>query len=186
VPTFDPQLWRSRAAARLEKGIAAGKATAPATYARDIHAIDRLVVMVDWCTKKRLMVTFRNQSGAQYERDKKLITVNGRLAPEKQLHVLMHECGHHLIGIPSPEERFGQGYQQADNADLKRTTLHRIDVLDEELEAWARGLKLAKRLHIAVDIDRYNRTRSEYIKTYLLWAAKVEGWTGSLNEDNDG
>ena len=150
-----------------------------------MHAIDQITKLVDWCSTKRLDVVFARRANGLYERDKRRITVNGRLAPESQLFVLMHECGHHLIGRPSPEERFGTGYQAAD-PNVKRTTLHRVDVVDEELEAWARGLKLAKRLGVEVDLDRYNRTRSEYVKTYLKWAAKVEGWSGPLSEDDDG
>jgi hypothetical protein len=150
-----------------------------------MHSIEQMQVLVDWCYNKRLKVVFARRANGLYERDLKQITVNGRLAPEAQLHVLMHECGHHLIGRPSPEERFGVGYH-ADDPNVKRTTLHRVDVVDEELEAWARGLKLARRLHIEVDLERYNRTRSEYVKTYLKWAAKVEGWKGPLDEDDNG
>lgn len=93
----------------------------------------------------------------------------------------MHECGHHLIGYASgPNERYGSGYQAEDSA-TKRSTVHRIDIVDEELEAWARGLKLAKRLGIKIDVNRFNHTKSEYIKTYLKWAAKVEGWKGPVS-----
>lgn len=164
------------------KASAADKPHCGVTFHRDLDSVSKLEVLIDWCSARGLAVNFSRKYGGVYYGDKKLITVNGRLAPEIQLFVLMHECGHHLIGKRSPKERYGLGHQ-ADDPDIKRTTLHRVDVLDEELEAWARGLKLAKRQGIKVDLDRYNKTRSEYIKTYLKWAVHVGGY--GKEEDDD-
>jgi hypothetical protein len=115
----------------------------------------------------------RCSSDGVYYDENKIITINGHLAPEKQLFVLLHECGHHLIGNRSTHQRYGYGYSAEHSPKIKRTLLHRIDVLDEELEAWHRGQRLAKRLGIRIDLARYNQTRSRYIKTYVQWASQL-------------
>ncbi len=180
MPTFDPSVWMLRAARRLERAIKEKRTTGAACFMRDSVSIERLEILIDWCKSKRLDVAFGRIPNGVYEHDKRLITINGSLTPENQLFVLMHECGHHLIGQPNPDDRYGSGHHVRD-PEVKKTIVHRVDVIDEELEAWARGLKLTKRLGMTIDLDRYNRTRSEYIKTYLKWALKVEGYGGDLD-----
>lgn len=121
-----------------------------------------------------------------YEIELKRITVCGRLSPERQLFNLAHECGHYLIGRPRPGGRFDAGWH-VEGSGARRSTLHRVDVVDEELGAWARGLRLLQRLKVTVDMKRYNRVRAEYVRTYLKWALKVDGYGTKLNsEDDDG
>jgi len=151
-----------------------------------MSCINDLVAVIDWCSFRKLTVRFGKRPNGLYEHSELAITINCHLAPEIQLHVLLHECGHHLIDSQKPKDRFVQGYDAANDPEVKRTMTHRVDVVDEELEAWHRGAKLAKRLGIKLDRERYNQTRSEYVKTYMKWALKVDGYNGDLGEDDDG
>lgn len=144
-------------------------------------AIEKIVVVVTWCKNRGIEVNFHQRSNGLYEPVDKRITINSRLSPERQLFVLLHECGHHMIGFRTPGQRFGNGYA-TDEPSIKRSNLHRIDVVDEELEAWHRGLRLAKRLKIDVNIERFNQTRVEYVKTYLRWATKDPEFNCSFDE----
>lgn len=148
-------------------------------------AINGLAAVIDWCSSRQINVVFGKRPNGLFEsgdeETRPQITINGRLSPELQLFVLLHECGHFLVGDRKPNQRYGRGWH-AQDGPAKRTLVHRIDVVDEELEAWHRGLKLAKRLKIAVNIERYNQARARYVKTYLQWAARATAEKGA----NDG
>jgi hypothetical protein len=77
---------------------------------------------------------------------------------------MLHECGHYLIGEKEKHERYGMGYSQLDPA-VKATFAHKSDVVEEEYEAWWRGLKLARRLNIALDKSRFDEVRLSTLKT---------------------
>jgi len=159
----------------MKKVAASNKGNAGITYNRDMYSIQSLKTIIEWCSTKKICVDFGKAFGGAYSSDKKLIVINGRLSPEIQLYVLMHECGHYLVGDRTAGQRYGFGYQAIGTKD-EQTIKHRIDVIDEELEAWARGLKLAKRLDVKIDIDRFSQTRSEYIVSYLKWALKIDDY----------
>lgn len=142
----------------------------------ETSSIAGLEVLVEWCRGRGIEVVFTKRFGGVYDPDTKKININGRLSPDKQLHFMLHECGHHLIGAKDRHERFGMGYSQGDDPETKRTFHHRCDVVDEEFEAWHRGWKLSKRLGINLDKDSYDRTRSEMLRTYMKWALRMKGY----------
>lgn len=135
-----------------------------------MNAIDCLSRVVDWCRKRGVSVAFgRLKTGGVVEGDR--ITVNGRQRPELQLFVLLHECGHHLVSASPPSDgRFSKGYAEQGHHAL-RSSVHRIDVFDEELEAWHRGKRLASRLGIQLDERRWDRVRARFLRTYARWAS---------------
>ena len=85
--------------------------------------------------------------------------------------VLLHECGHHLIGVNDDHDRFGMGYPQSD-PEITKTFHHRVSCLEEEMEAWHRGWKLAKRLNLTVDRDVFDAMRLKCIRSYIKWTVK--------------
>jgi hypothetical protein len=168
VPRFDPELWKRRAFERFKRARARGQHTN--TLFRDIASIDRIEAVVEWCEARGIDVTFDRQPNGEYDLDGRRIFVNGRLAPESQLFILLHECGHSLIGERNRLQRYGNGHSVGDMPHFTRRLVHRVDVIDEELEAWHRGLRLAQRLGIDVNVDRYNLTRARYVRSYIRWA----------------
>ena len=165
---FDQTVWLDRAERRLRNGTCA-----PDRHDADVRSIVSIGAVVSWCARRRVSVSFTRSPGAQYDDATRTIQVNGRLRPETQLHMLLHECGHHLV-TSGTHGRFPRGYGAV--GAVKRSTAHRIDVLDEELDAWDRGLRLARRLNLGVDSTRYADTRAKCVRSYALWVAKVEGY----------
>jgi len=144
----------------------------------DIPSIEGLGVIIEWCKTRGVMVEFvKTPNGGVYIHDEKRIKISCHLGPEKQLHTLLHECGHHLVETKERDstDRFGNGYRSSD-IDVTRTFVHQVDIIDEEFEAWARGLKLAERLNVDLSVERYNRTKADCIKTHLKAALKVDGY----------
>jgi hypothetical protein len=179
MAAFDLELWNARAWDRFQKAIQAGKNADRATkrWTEDRHYVSALRVVVEWCEARSLTVTFCKRSGGIYYTADKEIKVSGRASPKHQLHILLHECGHHLIGSKDKYERYGMGYGNQD-PDVKRSFHHRIDIVDEEFEAWHRGWKLARRLGALTKKDKaaFDRTRVAMLRTYLLWATKAPGY----------
>jgi len=110
--------------------------------------------------------------------------VDNKSSPRHQLHVMLHECGHYLINVFNKEGRFANGHD-AKKCDRKKFD-HKIDVVEEELEAWHRGWRLGTRLGFFTqlrDKRHYYETRALNMKTYFKWALKYPGW--KLNGDEE-
>lgn len=177
---FDPRAWEDRAWTRYAK-VAKDKRISPKrkrSEARklnnDISAINGLKAVVEWCDSRRIKVEFTNLHPAGvYHNDDKIIYINSKQKLEKQLFVLLHECGHLLIDDPSETTvfRFRHGYHEK-NPKLKRKFIHRCAIVEEELEAWHRGRKLANKLGIEINDLNYDTLKADLVKTYMKWALK--------------
>jgi len=153
VTLFCRSTWTNRALAKRSKE----------RVARDLDAIRGLALAVDWCNERGITVEFKRISNGEYdaEANKILVTCSGM--PETQLHVLLHECGHHLFKTSSTARA-----QQT--CDARRGTLvYTVNGLGEEFEAWSRGRRLAERLGISLT-ERYETYRIRCLSTYIDWA----------------
>lgn len=132
--------------------------------------IDGIERVLQWCEGKGLCVDWVGRGGGSYDAGEKLITVSSRSLPRIQLLVLLHECGHHLIGKPKMHGRWSSGYSTSDISSHK-TDLYKVDVLDEEFEAWGRGWNLGLKLGALHPSDRvaFNKYRVSMLKGYIKW-----------------
>jgi hypothetical protein len=165
--------WINRASRNrdslLESG--ASKKTAQDAWTKEMIAVSDLEKIVNWCSEKRIKVSFlRRQNGVYYAGDNK-IAISNRLSTINQVCVLLHECGHHLIGIDIEHNRFGMGYPQTDKK-ITKTFQHRFSCLEEEIEAWHRGWKLANRLGLELSREDFDQFRLKCLKSYLDWTLK--------------
>lgn len=168
---FDADLWKTRAHQRFERAQAKGEFRALEQLGRDLRAVKDLGRVVAWCESRKYVVVFDRGFSGEIDPNTKRVRVNGRMRPERQLYTLLHECGHMLIGFPEKGQRYSKGYS---NPGASRTFVHRVDVVDEELEAWHRGKKLGGRLGVEIDEDAFDRLRAACIKTQLKWSLRVD------------
>lgn len=173
--TFDENRWLERAVRRLR---AAGSSEAEEQaaldkYLEDLNHIRNLSKVVEWCKRQRLLVEFVSNGGGEYWWEERRITVCKDTTTQHQLHVLLHECGHHLIGRPKPHKRFGMGYGN-DEAAEKKTIHHKLDILEEEFEAWHLGWQLGRQLKVLKISDKqaFDKNRTRSMKLYVDWASK--------------
>lgn len=168
---FDRDLWVDRASARRQKSRKKAKSPlkSDTTYKQDLEAISSLEVLVAWCTGRKMEVVFARRSNGYFSPGERRAYISGRLSPQNQLYFLLHECGHFLIGTGSdPTARFGMGYQQT-CPNVKKTFHHKLDIFDEEMEAWWRGLKLAAKLEITIDRGSFDKERLKALHSYANW-----------------
>ena len=121
-----------------------------------------------WCKDRSIRIINGNVHGLSfYHPHPPTIELGKGLHARRRLHHLLHECGHHLI-LQSKNQRWDPANG---NPRAKQT---RLAMLDEEIEAWYRGSRLAKRLRIPIDRAVWERTKFEYLSTYMLYSLKYE------------
>lgn len=173
MPEFDPRKWehrvRTRHRRRVKKSAEALKENNKLTA--DLKTIKGIAEVVAWCNLRRINVEFSKSPGGYYSSNTRTIYINGQQSVEKQLYVLLHECGHLLIDdrSESTEFRFKNGYYSEEQG-IKRKFIYRCTVLEEEFEAWHRGRKLATKLGIEIDDVRFSTLKAKFLKSYMKWA----------------
>lgn len=167
---FDNDTWHKNA---LGRNAAAKSRGQKYPLSRDVTAIQALTVVMDWCDARKITVDFVMKGGEYYIPDEKKITVSARARPETQLFTLLHECGHYLVHACSQNsKRFAPHAQKGPFAGPAKDLTHRVDSVEEEYEAWHRGSKLASRLGIELNQERFEATKVTCIKTHFKWALK--------------
>lgn len=138
-------------------------------------SIQKLIV---WCKKRGFEVSF-TYSGYDYmDWDEKLIHINSRQRKEHQLYSFLHEIGHLLIIATGRYHEYhpvqAKSEESYRNSRLKRSKKYKVDVVAEEIDAWKRGKKTAKRLNLFLNEENYIKYSAEKVYSYIEWAADRE------------
>jgi hypothetical protein len=179
--SFDKDVWRQRAWDRFQRWIRGEKKRSPRLgaepqWARDVIFVEKLAAAVGWCESRGVAVVFAKKPAGVLDTGSKVITISSRASPERQLYYLLHEAGHFLIDRQEHHERFVAGYPAgAEDPALKATFKYKITCLEEELEAWHRGWKLAKRLKLNLDRTAWDVVRLECLRSYAEWTTDDKG-----------
>jgi hypothetical protein len=176
---FQLETWEARARERFKRSVGTDPDRSRARLVSDLDAARGLGAVVAWGAARGVSVAFTNRRDAGvFSPDEKTIYINSTQTFERQLFVLLHECGHLLIGSEKPgaHHRFKLGYPSSNDPSLSGKFIHRCAVLEEEFEAWHRGRKLAKKLGIEVDDARWAELKASFIKSYIRWTMKHEDY----------
>ena len=124
--------------------------------------------LVSWAESKSYTVEFAKNGDDSICKISKQIEINNSRPPEVQFYRLLHECGHALIFENGSKLNFEPNIQpKQDNSQIRTLTVI------EEIEAWKRGLTLAKRLKIPVDEKKWESAMLSAIRKYIVWAAQI-------------
>lgn len=172
---FDRSKWLARARRRLARASEVDKEAALASHARDYASVDGLEKATNWAATKEIAVDFIKVQAGRFHSQSRRVEVSTHMAPEDQLHVLLHELGHFLIEDEGPEyiaSKFPNGYRKISDDVPGRGQLHKVDVVAEEFAAWEKGFALAKDLGIEVDRLAFDEVRAKYLVSYFKWALR--------------
>jgi hypothetical protein len=100
----------------------------------------------------------------------KQVHINSRNHAEKRLYILLHECGHVLINHGRKDRVYSLSRETEAIVGDRVSKKRRVAVLSEEIEAWKRGERLAKRLGIQINEEKFDKIRTESIISYVAWA----------------
>lgn len=102
-----------------------------------------------------------------------LVSINSRSKPFKQLCIILHEIGHHLVQTSKDYKiKYSGGYVQCDSFKRKNFE-HRYLILEEEISAWAKGSSLASSvLNWTPQLEKeYDKVKIDMIRGYVNWAS---------------
>lgn len=180
MAAFNCTTWRSRAKSRYERALLKSKDDNDrhrlgVRYSSELISIQELSRLIDWCDNRKIKVEFGRHSD-DYNEATRSIRISSRSNPEKQLCALLHECGHYLVDACSSDRkkrrRWSQGYANR-KPGASRENRYRIEVVDEEFEAWDRGEMLASRLNLLIDKKHFHAFKARSLMTYFRWATKT-------------
>ena len=129
-----------------------------------------------WANDKGYFVNFSKDGDDSICFFSKTIEINSSASLEKQVFRMLHECGHVLIFENGGNYSFENVRDDTQALVKSEKTLRVI----EEIEAWNRGFKLAKRLSITLDVEKWEKSVLDAIGKYINWASR-----GDENEDVD-
>lgn len=99
-----------------------------------------------------------------YYPDDDTIVYNAQGNYTNQLYTLLHEAGHFL---QSRSRNFMAMNLVYCDVGTIHTNYQKFRLLEQEMDAWDRGLKLARKLDIKVDIIEYRKNTAYFIMQYV-------------------
>jgi len=123
--------------------------------------------VIYWLEKRGYHIDFDRNGDDSVDREAKIVSINNTRSKEMQLHILLHECGHVLV---QDSDKIVNGIEEVLCKYGERTKIYKVFTVIEEVEAWKRGLALAKRLGIDINKEKWNRDVARAIGAYMRWA----------------
>jgi len=130
---------------------------------------DQALVVEKWLEERGFDLTFSKREGDQVDWDNSLINIRPIKNKEEMFYTLLHECGHILVARYS--KSFKDNYKTKDFRDWHkmmstRDSALKVSILADEMEAWNRGRRLAKRLGLLVDAKKYKKLAGQCVWSY--------------------
>lgn len=128
-------------------------------------------VLEEYAKNKGFTVAFEKADGVSWiDFSSKTIVIHNGSTEEIQFYHLMHELGHALQ--QANEIRYENHFMKIFNLFSVRSLSYRIKIIEEEIDAWNIGLKLAKRMGLKIQLRKYELIRARELATFLRYALK--------------
>jgi len=126
-----------------------------------------------WLTHKGYKISQYTDAEDSIQWGNKTVYINSRNHPETRYYTLLHECGHLLISQTARQwSKDVPMYASVEDARVERSKAYRVSLVAEEIEAWKRGRRLAKKLNHYIDNDKYDKQITENVFSYIEAAAE--------------
>ncbi len=116
--------------------------------------------VIQYLESRRLSV--RKGRENVYYPEEKIIIYNASGSYRTQLYTLLHEAGHFL----QEKSRNFTVHNLIYQGEIY-TKYQKYRLLEQEMDAWDRGMKLAKKLGIVIDEIDYRNTAAHFIMYYV-------------------
>ena len=129
----------------------------------------------NWLSAKGFRVVQRTDAEDSIVWDEKTVYINSRQHPESRYYTLLHECGHLLVAQGAQRwSREVPMYASVEDARVERSKAYKVSLVAEEIEAWKRGRRLAKRFNHFINDTKYDKHITENVFSYIEAAAEGE------------
>jgi len=129
--------------------------------------ISQLRDLERYCNAEGYRVVVKPGAAEMVFYDKKLFVLDSKKNDETAMYILLHEIGHTRV---ISNKRYYETYGCVFDNFSKASMTYKIATIQEELDAWREGLKLADTLGLHVDRRKWEITKTKCIATYLTWA----------------
>ena len=138
--------------------------------------MDQCETVRDWLDEKDIMLMFSKELDNEFSPDGKYINIRPIKNKEEMFYTLLHECGHVLV--ETNNKGFKDNYKTKDFNDWDkmvrtRDSALKVSVLADEMEAWNRGRKLAKRLNLAYDEKEFKKLMGQCVWAYASFMSRL-------------
>jgi hypothetical protein len=125
-----------------------------------------------WINKNNFKLNIAKNLISEVNFDTKIININKNTKILKQIIIILHECGHILIYLHRKKYKCniiaGLSWNKwCKLFNSKNSLRKKILILEEEIEAWNRGKKLAERLNIKINNKIYEYYKIKCLMTYI-------------------
>jgi len=133
-------------------------------------------VIEDWIEAKGYHTRCYTDADDQVDFEKKVIHIDTRQHAESRFYTLLHECGHILISQTARQFAIDHP-MYAFSSDVRscKSKAYQVSLVAEEIEAWKRGRRLAKRFRLEVNDEKFNRIMTDCVISYIADAATIAG-----------
>ena len=129
-----------------------------------------------WITHKGYTVDCYTDAEDRLDFEEKIIHIDSRQHAENRFYTLLHECGHLLISQTASQfQKDHPMYAMSCDFRKSKSKAYQVSLVAEEIEAWKRGRRLAKRLNLYVDDLKLDKIMTDCVMSYIADAAVIAG-----------
>lgn len=139
-----------------------------------INWLEQKEKLVSYAQEQGYSVAFKNLKGKSswISVNHKKIVIHKSSTVELQVYDMIHELGH------SVQQKNSKTYQRAFASTYsdfsKQSQTFKIKILEEEIDAWNKGLKLSKRLGVEINKRNFEIRKASRIATYASWSTRQQ------------
>ena len=126
---------------------------------------DGIDALISWAQSKGYSIEISKDGDNSVDSKSKHISVSSSKSCDEQLAIIMHECGHIQMFLNGGILKMDSQSKKWEETSRKYKTC----VLIEEVEAWRRGIALAKKLNIKFNEDFVKNSMINAILKYAKW-----------------
>lgn len=131
----------------------------------------------DWCETNNIDIEECNKKNSDsFCPSERTIVLYKRQPTSVKKNTLIHEIGHVLIFLARVRNKnrkvVGRTLREFDRPI--RTWSDRVAILMEEIEAWDRGERLAKKLGVRFDKKQFHRERALAVASYIKFFGQTK------------
>jgi hypothetical protein len=121
-----------------------------------------------WLNAKGYRVVQETDADDSIVWQEKTVYINSRNHAETRYYILLHECGHLLIsqGAKQWAEDVPM-YCQTVDLRIEKSKAFKVSLVAEEIEAWKRGRRLARRLGHYINDKKYDNQITQCVFSYI-------------------
>lgn len=132
----------------------------------------KIKIVETWISNAGLILNWSNSHN--YDIETNVINVCKKGSKRNVLYTLLHETAHAI-------QYNSKWHKQWGKIPERDSLVKMIHDIREEIDAWDKGYKLAKRLNLEVDQEDYEKFASKHISSYIYyWNDRMKPKTKSI------